>query len=129
MTFVTLVLIQFFNAYNCRSDRSRSCGAPFANRWLNMAVAWELVAARLVIVYVPFFQRGVRHLQPDGGGLGADARPRVLDRAGAGNREVADTTRERRRHRAADRRGLTPRPGAPTMPTIVPSKAPCACQT
>ena len=42
MTFVSLVLIQFFNAYNCRSDRLSIVRRPFANRWLNMAVAWEL---------------------------------------------------------------------------------------
>ena len=56
MTFVTLVLIQFFNAYNCRSDRLSIFRQPFANRWLNMAVAWELVLL-VAILYVPFFQR------------------------------------------------------------------------
>jgi Ca2+-transporting ATPase len=55
MTFVTLVLIQFFNAYNCRSDRLSIFHRPFTNRWLNMAVGWELLALGLV-VYVPFFQ-------------------------------------------------------------------------
>jgi P-type Ca2+ transporter type 2C len=56
MTFVTLVLIQFFNAYNCRSDRLSVFRQPFANRWLNVAVAWELVLL-VAILYVPFFQR------------------------------------------------------------------------
>ena len=56
MTFVTLVLIQFFNAYNCRSDRLSAFRQPFANRWLNVAVAWELVLL-VIILYVPFFQR------------------------------------------------------------------------
>ena len=56
MTFVTLVLIQFFNAYNCRSDRLSVVRRPFANRWLNLAVAWEVVLL-VVILYVPFFQR------------------------------------------------------------------------
>ena len=55
MTFVTLVLIQFFNAYNCRSDRLSIARQPFANRWLNLAVAWE-VGVLVAIVYVPFFQ-------------------------------------------------------------------------
>jgi Ca2+-transporting ATPase len=55
LTFVTLVLIQFFNAYNCRSDRLSVFRRPFANRWLNTAVAWELVLL-VVIIYVPFFQ-------------------------------------------------------------------------
>jgi Ca2+-transporting ATPase len=54
MTFVSLVLIQFFNAYNCRSDRLSVFRRPFANRWLNLAVAWEL-ALLMAIVYVPFF--------------------------------------------------------------------------
>ncbi|HZM96357.1 MAG TPA: cation-translocating P-type ATPase [Vicinamibacterales bacterium] len=56
MTFVSLVLIQFFNAYNCRSDRHSIFRRPFANRWLNLAVMWEMVLL-LVIMYVPFFQR------------------------------------------------------------------------
>jgi Ca2+-transporting ATPase len=56
MTFVSLVLIQFFNAYNCRSDRHTVFRQPFANRWLNLAVMWEMVLL-LVIMYVPFFQR------------------------------------------------------------------------
>jgi len=56
LTFVTLVLIQFFNAYNCRSDRLSAFNRPLANRWLNIAVAWEL-ALMIAIVYVPFLQR------------------------------------------------------------------------
>ena len=56
MTFISLVLIQFFNAYNCRSDRMPIFRGLFANRWLNAAVAWEL-ALLGVIVYVPFFQQ------------------------------------------------------------------------
>jgi Ca2+-transporting ATPase len=56
ITFVTLVLIQFFNAYNCRSDRLSIVWRPLANRWLNAAVGWELLLLG-VIVYVPFFQR------------------------------------------------------------------------
>jgi Ca2+-transporting ATPase len=56
MTFVSLVLIQFFNAYNCRSDRLSVFRQPFANRWLNIAILWEMMLL-LVILYVPFFQR------------------------------------------------------------------------
>jgi len=56
LTFVTLVLIQFFNAYNCRSDRLSLFHHPFANRWLNAAVAWEL-GLLIAIAYVPFLQR------------------------------------------------------------------------
>jgi Ca2+-transporting ATPase len=55
LTFVTLVLIQFFNAYNCRSDRRSVLRRPFANRWLNLAVGWEVVLL-IAILYVPFFQ-------------------------------------------------------------------------
>ncbi len=55
LTFVTLVLIQFFNAYNCRSDRRSIFRRPFANRWLNLAVGWEVVLL-IAILYVPFFQ-------------------------------------------------------------------------
>jgi Ca2+-transporting ATPase len=54
LTFVTLVLIQFFNAYNCRSDRRSVFHRPLVNRWLNRAVAWELVLL-MAIIYVPFF--------------------------------------------------------------------------
>jgi Ca2+-transporting ATPase len=56
LAFVALVLIQFFNAYNCRSDRLSVLDRPFANRWLNIAVAWEL-ALLIAISYIPFLQR------------------------------------------------------------------------
>ena len=52
MAFVCLVLIQLFNAYNFRSDRLSILRRPFANRWLNLAVAWEL-GLLLVVVYLP----------------------------------------------------------------------------
>ncbi|MBW7883016.1 MAG: cation-translocating P-type ATPase [Caldilineaceae bacterium] len=55
MTFVSLVLIQFFKAYNFRSDRHSVLNHPFANKWLNLAIAWELVLL-VVIVYAPFLQ-------------------------------------------------------------------------
>jgi Ca2+-transporting ATPase len=53
MTFVSLVLIQFFKAYNFRSDRHSVLNKPFANKWLNMAVSWETVLL-VLIVYLPF---------------------------------------------------------------------------
>jgi Ca2+-transporting ATPase len=53
MTFVSLVLIQFFKAYNFRSDRHSVLNAPFANKWLNLAIVWELVLLGLII-YLPF---------------------------------------------------------------------------
>jgi Ca2+-transporting ATPase len=55
MTFISLVLIQFFKAYNFRSDRHSVLNQTFANRWLNLAVAWELFLL-IAIVYVPFLQ-------------------------------------------------------------------------
>ena len=33
MTFVSLVLIRFFNAYSFRSDRHSVLNRPFANKW------------------------------------------------------------------------------------------------
>ncbi len=53
MTFVALVLIQFFKAYNFRSDRHSVFNHPFANKWLNLAIGWELSLLSL-IVYLPF---------------------------------------------------------------------------
>ncbi|MBU4271966.1 MAG: cation-translocating P-type ATPase [Planctomycetes bacterium] len=52
MTFVSLVLIQFFKAYNFRSDRHSVLNQPFANKWLNLAIVWELLLLTLV-VHVP----------------------------------------------------------------------------
>jgi Ca2+-transporting ATPase len=53
MTFVSLILIQFFKAYNFRSDRLSVLNRPFANKWLNLAILWELTLLTL-IVYLPF---------------------------------------------------------------------------
>ena len=53
MTFVSLVLIQFVKAYNFRSDRHSVFHRPFANRWLNAAILWELAILGL-IVNLPF---------------------------------------------------------------------------
>src|SRR5262249_25888407 len=56
MTFVSLVLIQFFKAYSYRSDRVSVFRRPFANRWLNLAIGWELVLLA-AIVHLPSLQR------------------------------------------------------------------------
>lgn len=53
ITFIALVLIQFFKAYNFRSDRHSVLNKPFANKWLNLAVLWE-TALLVLIVYLPF---------------------------------------------------------------------------
>lgn len=58
MTFVSLVLIQFFMAYNFRSERVSLLYKPFANKWLNLAVAWELLPLAAVL-YVPFLQEAL----------------------------------------------------------------------
>jgi P-type Ca2+ transporter type 2C len=55
MTFATLVMIEFFKAYSYRSDRHSVFDLPFANRWLNLAIVWEIVLLVLV-VNVPFLQ-------------------------------------------------------------------------
>jgi Ca2+-transporting ATPase len=56
MTFVSLILIQFFKAYNYRSDRQSVLCKPFANTWLNIAILWEL-ALLVLIVYVPLLHK------------------------------------------------------------------------
>jgi Ca2+-transporting ATPase len=55
MTFVSLVMIQFFKAYNYRSDRHSVLRKPFANRWLNLAVVVDFLML-IAVVYVPFLQ-------------------------------------------------------------------------
>lgn len=55
LTFAALVLIQFFKAYNFRSDRRSVLVRPLANRWLNLAIVWEL-ALLVLVVHAPFFQ-------------------------------------------------------------------------
>jgi P-type Ca2+ transporter type 2C len=55
MTFVTLVLIEFFKAYSFRSARRSIVDRPFANRWLNLAIVWEL-ALLMLVLHVPFLQ-------------------------------------------------------------------------
>jgi hypothetical protein len=49
MTFVSLVLIQFFKAYSFRSDRHSVLIRPFANKWLNLAIIWELLLLVLIV--------------------------------------------------------------------------------
>jgi Ca2+-transporting ATPase len=56
MTFVSLVLMEFFKAYAYRSDHQHVLHRPFSNRWLNVAIIWE-IALLLLILYVPFLER------------------------------------------------------------------------
>jgi len=54
--FVTLILVQFFNAFNCRSfGRSLFAIGVWANKWLWWAVASQVVLLAL-IVYLPVLQ-------------------------------------------------------------------------
>jgi Ca2+-transporting ATPase len=56
MTFVSLVLIQFFKAYNFRSESKSLLNHPFANTWLNIAIAWELMMLA-AIIFVPVLRK------------------------------------------------------------------------
>jgi len=58
MAFISLVLIQFFKAYNFRSETRSLVNRPFANRWLNLAIAWELLMLASII-YVPVFRNTI----------------------------------------------------------------------
>ena len=88
LTFVTLVLIQFFNAYNCRSDRLSVFRRPFANRWLNIAVGVGSWCCSIAILYVPFFQRAFGTFSLSRADWMLVLALGVLDCAGAGGREV-----------------------------------------
>ena len=64
MTFVSLVLIEFFKAYGYRSDHQHVLHRLLVNRWLNAAIVWE-IGLLLLILYVPFLQR-VFNVTPPG---------------------------------------------------------------
>ena len=56
LCFVTLILIEFFNAFNCRSfNYSLFKIGPAGNKWLLAAIAWEICLLCL-IVYLPALQ-------------------------------------------------------------------------
>ena len=55
MAFVLLVVCEFVKSYNFRSDHLSVFSGTFKNKWLNLAILWEL-ALLLLIVYVPFLQ-------------------------------------------------------------------------
>ncbi len=56
MTFVSLVLIQFFKAYNFRSDRQSIFHRPFANKWLNLAITWEIALLIFIVSFPPLHE-------------------------------------------------------------------------
>jgi Ca2+-transporting ATPase len=66
LIFLTLVLFEFLKAYNFRSDRESVLVRPFANRWLNLAILWEL-GLLLLILDVPLFQRVFQTVPLSGG--------------------------------------------------------------
>ena len=56
LTFLTLIVIQFFKAYNFRSDKKSVFGLGiFKNKWLNLAVISQIMLM-FIIIYVPFLQ-------------------------------------------------------------------------
>ena len=55
MVFVSLVLMEFFKAYGFRSEHQHVLHRPLANRWLNLAILWE-IGLLLLILYVPFLR-------------------------------------------------------------------------
>jgi Ca2+-transporting ATPase len=56
LTFVSLVLIQFFKAYNFRSDRRSIFHRPLANKWLNLAIVWELGLLLFIVSFPPLHE-------------------------------------------------------------------------
>ena len=56
ITFVSLVLIQFVKAYNFRSDRRSILHRPFANKWLNRAIFWELGLLLFIVLFPPMHE-------------------------------------------------------------------------
>ena len=56
MAFVLVIVTEFFKAYNFRSDHLSVCQGTFRNKWLNIAILWELLLL-LCLVYVPFLQK------------------------------------------------------------------------
>lgn len=56
MIFVSLVLIEFFKAFNFRSDRVSVFKRPFENKWLNIAIMWEMCLL-MIVVYLPILHK------------------------------------------------------------------------
>jgi Ca2+-transporting ATPase len=56
LVFVSLCLTEFFKAFSFRSDHHFLFKQPFANRWLNLAIGWELLLL-VAIIYLPFMHK------------------------------------------------------------------------
>ena len=56
LTFLTLIIIQFFKAYNFRSDKKSIFQiGMFKNKWLNLSIISQMLLM-LVIIYLPVLQ-------------------------------------------------------------------------
>jgi Ca2+-transporting ATPase len=55
MTLVTLVILELLKSFSFRSDRNSVLDTPFANKWLNLAVLWEIVLL-VMVINLPFLQ-------------------------------------------------------------------------
>jgi Ca2+-transporting ATPase len=55
MTLVTLVLVELLKGFSFRSDRHSVLEEPFANKWLNLAVLWEIVLL-VGVINLPWLQ-------------------------------------------------------------------------
>ncbi len=56
MAFVSLVLIEFFKAFSFRSDRRSVVHRPFANKWLNLAIMWEMALLIFIVSFPPLHE-------------------------------------------------------------------------
>ena len=56
MTCVSLVLIEFVKAYNFRSDHHSLFRRPFANKWLNLAILWEIALLVFILTFEPLHE-------------------------------------------------------------------------
>lgn len=66
VVFAALVLTEFFKAYSYRLYDRLILRGPFRNRWLNLAILWEL-SLLLAVIYAPPLQKlfGTFALTPD----------------------------------------------------------------
>ena len=55
MTLVALVVLELLKGFSFRSDRHSVLQRPFANKWLNLAVVWE-IALLIGVINLPFLQ-------------------------------------------------------------------------
>jgi Ca2+-transporting ATPase len=55
LCFVTLILVEFFNAFNCRSlDHSIFHVGLFKNRWLILSIASQILLLLAIVYWHPF---------------------------------------------------------------------------